>query len=137
MLPRVGLWCAKRTPFLSLSAAQRAKSGEPSTTDGASFLPVVQVARTKAHAVSPKPGDVVTVRCTRLSQRTAVCEILTVGQVALRQKFTGIIKLQDVRAFETDSTVMAKCFRPGDIIRAEVVGLVSHYAASRAICITC
>ena len=33
------------------------------------------------------------------------------------------LRLQDVRATEIDKLVMSDCFRPGDIVRAEVLSL--------------
>jgi len=91
--------------------------------NGAPALPEVHVFRTKGHAVSPKPGDVVTARVTRVLPKTVAAEILCVGPVALRQKFSGVIRQQDVRATEIDTVQMPKCFRPGDIVRAEVLAL--------------
>lgn len=55
----------------------------------------------------------------------ATAQIVCVGRLALEQQFPfrGIIRQQDVRATETDKVVLAECFRPGDIVRAEVVSL--------------
>jgi len=39
----------------------------------------------------------------------------------LAEPFSGIIKKQDVRATEIDKVEIVRCFRPGDIVRAEVV----------------
>ena len=96
----------------------------PPETSGHSPLPVVHVHRSHAHALSPKPGDEVMVRVTRTTQRTTVCEILCIGQSTLAgQPFSGVIRQQDVRLTEIDKVEMTKCFRPGDIVRAEVIAL--------------
>lgn len=39
------------------------------------------------------------------------------------EPFTGIIRVQDVRATEKDRVRMGECFRVGDVVRAEVVGV--------------
>ena len=102
--------------------SEAADAATPSTSEQP--LPVMGVYRSHAHALSPKPGDVVTARVTRTQQRTTVCDILCIGQVALvGQVFTGVVRQQDVRLTEIDTVEMVKCFRPGDIIRAEVVAL--------------
>lgn len=48
---------------------------------------------------------------------------MCVGPVALDQDFRGVIRQQDVRSTEIDRVVMYDCFRPGDIVRAEVLSL--------------
>ncbi|CAG9467428.1 unnamed protein product [Pedinophyceae sp. YPF-701] len=53
----------------------------------------------------------------------ANCDIVCIGQQALKQTFAGVIRQQDVRATEIDKVEMAKCYRPGDIVRAEVLAL--------------
>jgi exosome complex component CSL4 len=37
--------------------------------------------------------------------------------------FPHLCRLQDVRATEIDKVVMVECFRPGDVVRAEVLSL--------------
>ncbi|GAX77478.1 hypothetical protein CEUSTIGMA_g4922.t1 [Chlamydomonas eustigma] len=71
----------------------------------------------------PKPGDVVTGKILRVQQNSAQCKIVCVGTRALEVDFRGLIRLADVRATEIDKVVMQDCFRPGDIVRAEVLSL--------------
>ncbi|GFH06404.1 S1 motif domain-containing protein [Haematococcus lacustris] len=71
----------------------------------------------------PKPGAVVTVKVTRVQQTSASCKVLVVGSTAVSKEFSGIIRLQDVRSTEIDKVVLHHCFRPGDIVRAEVLSL--------------
>jgi exosome complex component CSL4 len=86
--------------------------------------PVVQVVRqTSQQTLLPEPGAVVTAKVTKINPRLASVDILCVGTRPLDDKFTGIIRLQDVRATEIDKVEIGNCFRPGDIVRAEVVSL--------------
>ena len=66
---------------------------------------------------------------TKLTTRQANTEILGVGESAGGSTFQGVIRQQDVRKTEIDRVVLYNCFRPGDIVRAEVVaarGRVKH-----------
>ena len=49
--------------------------------------------------------------------------ITCVGQNSLVSDFRGVIRLVDVRATEVDKVVMSEAFRPGDVVRCEVLGL--------------
>ena len=59
----------------------------------------------------------------RVAQATAHARIVCVGGAALEVDFKGAIRLQDVRATEIDSVVLYDCFRPGDVVVAEVLSL--------------
>lgn len=85
--------------------------------------PLVHVLSASSIPLVPKQGDVVTVKVSRVAQTTASCLIMCVGTRALDQEFKGVIRQQDVRATEIDKVVMYDCFRPGDIVRAEVCSL--------------
>lgn len=39
----------------------------------------------------------------------------------MKEQYNGIIRVQDVRATEIDKVEIYQSFRPGDIVRAEVV----------------
>ena len=69
------------------------------------------------------PTDQVLVRVVRISQRNAFVHILCRGQVALEEGFSGVIRSLDVRSSDIDRVVMHESFRPGDIVRAEVLVL--------------
>lgn len=71
----------------------------------------------------PSPGDVVTARITRLTPRLALADILCVGEHPCAQRYSGVVRIQDVRATEIDSVRLPAAFRPGDLIRAEVLSL--------------
>ncbi|ERN16664.1 hypothetical protein AMTR_s00051p00167860 [Amborella trichopoda] len=55
--------------------------------------------------------------------RMASADIMCVGSKSVREKFTGMIRQQDVRATEIDKVDMHLSFRPGDIVRAMVLSL--------------
>ncbi|KAL6047681.1 Exosome complex component CSL4, variant 2 [Balamuthia mandrillaris] len=86
-------------------------------------LPVLLVTKEKEPAVVPQIGSVVTAKVIRVNPRFASVDILCVGSKALKETFRGIIRTQDVRATEVDKVEIYKSFRPGDIVRAEVISL--------------
>ncbi|XP_057801910.1 uncharacterized protein LOC131017191 [Salvia miltiorrhiza] len=55
--------------------------------------------------------------------KMASADIVCVGPKSVREKFTGIIRQQDVRATEIDKVEMHSSFRPGDIVKALVLSL--------------
>ncbi|MCO5576561.1 hypothetical protein L7F22_030373 [Adiantum nelumboides] len=66
-------------------------------------------------------GDCFTVG--KVMAKSALVDIVCVGSRAVKEKFSGILRQQDVRATEIDKVEMYNCFRPGDIIKAEVLSL--------------
>ncbi|GIL92072.1 hypothetical protein Vretimale_14951 [Volvox reticuliferus] len=94
---------------------------EPPPVEGGK--PVLHVTTRGTQPLVPKPGDIVTVKITRVAQTTATALIVCVGRQALSTEFKGAIRQQDVRATEIDRVIMYDCFRPGDIVRAEVLSL--------------
>eukprot|EP00894_Picocystis_sp_ML_P002299 jgi/Pico_ML_1/52816/g3467.t2 len=71
----------------------------------------------------PNVGDVVTARVRKINRRLASCDVLCVGSAALRERFSGIVRVQDVRATEIDKVNMVESFRPGDVVRAVVLSM--------------
>lgn len=45
------------------------------------------------------------------------------GPKPVRQRYSGVIRVQDVRATEIDKVKVQSSFRPGDVVRAEVLSL--------------
>ncbi|KAH9784162.1 S1 motif domain-containing protein [Citrus sinensis] len=109
----------------------------------------VEVTGHKAHGPVPEPGSVVIARVvlidpffrilsrlfscsvsmlhalvTKVMTRMASADIMCVGAKSVREKFSGIIRQQDVRATEIDKVDMHLSFRPGDIVRASVVSFM-------------
>ncbi|KAL3654020.1 hypothetical protein CASFOL_003701 [Castilleja foliolosa] len=83
--------------------------------------PTVEVKGHKAHGPVPEPGAIVIARVTKVMAKMASADIICVGPKSVREKFTGTIRQQDVRATEIDKVEMHSSFRPGDIVRALVV----------------
>ena len=60
----------------------------------------------------------------RINPRQATVAILVVGESVLEAEWQGIIRAQDVRATEKDRVKIGESFRPGDVVRAQVVSLM-------------
>ena len=80
----------------------------------------------------PKEGNVILGRITRINIREARVQILVISDIPTMEEFMGVIRyvwhflvlrdsVQDVRATEKDRVKIYSSFRPGDIVRAEVV----------------
>ena len=85
--------------------------------------PLIEIARTGTRPVVPSVGDIVTARVLSVTPRLASLDILCVGPAPSGQRYSGIIRLQDVRATEIDKVQLSACFRPGDIVKARVLSL--------------
>lgn len=84
--------------------------------------PIVQV---------PEAGAVVICKCVRITQRFAGVEVEAVvtlpgtpeHAVRLIKPLKGTIRLQDIYAIEElETPIIQNCFRPGDVIRAQIIG---------------
>ncbi|PQQ14915.1 exosome complex component CSL4 [Prunus yedoensis var. nudiflora] len=114
------------TVYASLTGLRRILSPFPThpTSWKFEFLrPTVEVTGHKAHGAIPEPGSIVIARVTKVMARMASADIMCLGTKSVREKFTGIIRLQDVRATEIDKVDMHMSFHPGDIVRAIVLSL--------------
>ncbi|GMN25821.1 hypothetical protein TIFTF001_001073 [Ficus carica] len=60
---------------------------------------------------------------TKVMARMASADIMCCGTKSVREKFSGVIRQQDVRATEIDKVDMHLSFRAGDIVRALVLSL--------------
>jgi exosome complex component CSL4 len=76
-----------------------------------------------AAAAEPAVGSVVTARVTRIQQLVAACEIVVLDGATLPAPASAVIRRENVRDGEIDKIAMGDCFRPGDLVRAEVVSL--------------
>lgn len=81
--------------------------------------------RTRSHP--PAPNSIVLGSVVRLSPLQAVLSITVVDGVPLPagEEFTGVIRVQDVRATEKDKVKIADCFRGGDVVKGLVVSASS------------
>ena len=89
-------------------------------------LPTISVSRSaisEKREVLPEVNNVVLCRVTRITPRQATVAILVVGDTVLEVEWQGVIRVQDVRATEKDRVKIYESFRPGDIVRAQVVSV--------------
>ncbi|OTB18919.1 hypothetical protein K445DRAFT_54396 [Daldinia sp. EC12] len=89
-------------------------------------LPTISVSRSgvsEKREVLPEVGNVVLCRVTRITPRHASVAILVVGDTVLEAEWQGLVRVQDVRATEKDRVKIYESFRPGDIVRAQVISL--------------
>lgn len=71
--------------------------------------------------ILPNVNNIVLARVVRLMPRQAIVVIQQVSDNILQTEWQGVIRVQDVRATEKDKTKIYESFRPGDIVRAQVV----------------
>jgi exosome complex component CSL4 len=94
-------------------------------------LPTISVARadgtSEKREVLPEVNNIVLCRVIRIAPRQAVVAILVCGETVLEAEWQGVIRVQDVRATEKDRVKIYESFRPGDIVRAEVVSRVAVF----------
>ena len=68
-------------------------------------------------------GDIVHAQVQKIGMNQAQVEIFAVGDVVLKNFTRGLIRREDMKLMEVDSLVIRDCFRPGDIVRAQVISL--------------
>ncbi|GAV86224.1 EXOSC1 domain-containing protein/ECR1_N domain-containing protein [Cephalotus follicularis] len=107
------------TVYASVTGLCRIVSPPPDSPDQ---RPIVDVTSHKMGVV-PEPGSVVIARVTKVMAKMASADIICVNAKSVREKFSGIIRQQDVRATEIDKVDMHLSFRPGDIVKALVLSL--------------
>lgn len=71
--------------------------------------------------VLPKVGSIVLAKVTRCMVRQINVAILLVDEEVCGDEWAGVVRKEDVRATEKEKVVVGDSFRPGDLIRAEVV----------------
>ncbi|KAK8917814.1 hypothetical protein H634G_10610 [Metarhizium anisopliae BRIP 53293] len=87
-------------------------------------LPTVSVARHgRRREILPDVNNVVLARVVRLMPKQAIVVIQQVGDSVLQTEWQGVIRVQDVRATEKDKVKMYESFKPGDIVKAQVISL--------------
>lgn len=60
---------------------------------------------------------------TRINRTAASLSLLTVDGSPCRPDFIGVIRGPDVRQTAKDTVKIWNCFRPGDVVRAQVVSI--------------
>lgn len=89
------------------------------TAEERSTISVVR--RGRKREVLPDVGNIVLARVLRLMPKQAIVVIQQVGSTVLQTEWQGVIRVQDVRATEQDKVKIHESFKPGDIVRAQVV----------------
>nr|BAJ88393.1 predicted protein [Hordeum vulgare subsp. vulgare] len=115
-----GAYAEGRSVRASVTGRRRFVPPAPGSSDQRS---TVEVVGHKAHGAVPQPGSIVIARVTKVMARMASADIMCVDSKAVKEKFTGMIRQQDVRATEIDKVDMYQSYRPGDIVRALVLSL--------------
>ena len=113
------------SPAVSTSAPRPAKRLNKITgpVAKAEELATISVARHgRKREVLPDVGNLVLARVVRLMPKQAIVTIQQVGETVLQTEWQGVIRVQDVRATEKDKVKIQESFKPGDIVRAQVVG---------------
>ncbi|ORX93029.1 hypothetical protein K493DRAFT_316205 [Basidiobolus meristosporus CBS 931.73] len=85
--------------------------------------PTITVSREKEQSAIPEVDSIVTAKVIRVNPRFATVSIMVVGSTPCKENFQGIIRVQDVRATEKDKVKIYNSFRPGDVVRAQVISL--------------
>ncbi|KAH7318561.1 hypothetical protein B0I35DRAFT_479056 [Stachybotrys elegans] len=73
--------------------------------------------------ILPDVNNIVLARVVRLMPKQAIVVIQQVGETVLQTEWQGVIRVQDVRATEKDKVKIHESFKPGDIVRAQVISL--------------
>ncbi|KAJ1512694.1 Exosome complex component CSL4 [Coelomomyces lativittatus] len=93
----------------------------PSSNTLPKFRPYVQ--GFQGRSVLPTIGSQITGQVKRMNTKLAILAIRMVESVPVKEEFEGILKIENVRSSETSQLQMYDCFRPGDIVRADVLSL--------------
>ncbi|EFJ18348.1 hypothetical protein SELMODRAFT_178307 [Selaginella moellendorffii] len=115
-----GSYCHDGKIYASLVGIRHLIEAKQGSDD---LRPTIEIRREKERDAVPEAGSTVTAKITKVQARMASADIVCVGPRAVKEKFTGIVRQQDVRLTEIDKVDMHSSFRPGDIIRAEVISL--------------
>jgi exosome complex component CSL4 len=73
--------------------------------------------------VVPAIGSTIIGRVLRISRMFASIEIVIVDDQPVPYPFTGTIRKLDVRQNAVDDIKIESCYRPGDVVKAEVISL--------------
>lgn len=77
--------------------------------------------------ILPDVQNVVLARVVRLMPKQAIVVIQQVGDTVLQTEWQGVIRVQDVRATEKDKVKIHESFKPGDIVKAQVVCIRDNF----------
>ncbi|KAK5993354.1 Exosome complex component CSL4 [Cladobotryum mycophilum] len=108
-------------PTKAPGPAKRLNKITAPTTDELATVSVVRHSRKRE--VLPDVNNVVLARVVRLMPKQAIVVIQQVGDTVLQTEWQGVIRVQDVRATEKDKVKIHESFKPGDVVRAQVISL--------------
>lgn len=98
-------------------------SKDAGNDNGASLATLSVTRHGQKREVLPDVGNIVLAKVLRLMPRQAIVIIQQVGDTVLQTEWQGVIRTQDVRATEKDKVKIYESFRPGDIVKAQVISL--------------
>ncbi|KAI1215108.1 uncharacterized protein F4807DRAFT_455558 [Annulohypoxylon truncatum] len=116
----------KRLTRITALAQGRNEDGTNNNNNSSGGKATISVSRSgvaEKREVLPEVGNAVLCRVTRITPKHANVAILVVGDTVLEAEWAGMIRVQDVRATEKDRVKIYESFRPGDIVRAQVISL--------------
>ncbi|KAI0392608.1 hypothetical protein F5Y17DRAFT_351037 [Xylariaceae sp. FL0594] len=131
LLGTVNITAAEKGPGPAKRMHRIAALNPSTPSPNSSTLPTISVLPTThstaeqqdKREVLPEVGNIVLCRVTRITPREATVAILVVGDAVLSSQWQGVVRVQDVRATEKDRVKIYDSFRPGDIVRAQVISL--------------
>lgn len=112
-------------PAKTPGPAKRLNKLTAPTTDDLSTISVAR--HGSKREVLPDVNNIVLARVVRLMPKQAIVVIQQVGETVLQTEWQGVIRVQDVRATEKDKVKVYESFKPGDIVRAQVVCCNSQF----------
>eukprot|EP01012_Entosiphon_sulcatum_P054704 TRINITY_DN75762_c0_g1_i1.p1 TRINITY_DN75762_c0_g1~~TRINITY_DN75762_c0_g1_i1.p1 ORF type:complete len:261 (-),score=44.86 TRINITY_DN75762_c0_g1_i1:89-826(-) len=83
----------------------------------------ISVQHAKHTTAVPTVGSLVTCKVLRISSERVLCSILVVDKTPLVTPFNGYLRAEDIRQTEIDSVDVGHCYRPNDVILAEILHL--------------
>lgn len=105
-----------------LPAQSTSSEGSSSSSDSKKLVAQVINANAKPTIV-PKEKSVVLAQVTKVTPRFAQLAIVNVDEVTLNEYFPGTIRSTDIQTIEGEAVEVYRSFRPGDLVRAEVLSL--------------
>ncbi|KAI0897772.1 hypothetical protein F4806DRAFT_376766 [Annulohypoxylon nitens] len=114
------------TRIVALRNDDGTSNSNAKSNNGSGAKATISVSRSgvaEKREVLPEVGNAVLCRVTRITPKHANVAILVVGDTVLEAEWAGMIRVQDVRATEKDRVKIYESFRPGDIVRAQVISL--------------
>ncbi|KAJ1663505.1 hypothetical protein EV178_004909 [Coemansia sp. RSA 1646] len=124
--PGSGTYARNGMIYASILGLRKTKQPSETSQDDLSQTqekPTIYVERRNTKYAIPVIGSEVLARVVRINPRAASVAIMMVDSAPCQEEFQGVVRVQDIRATEKDLVQMISSFRPGDIIRAEIISL--------------